>query len=193
MTDIDYGGFDALTFDCYGTLIDWEAGLLAGLRPVVAAAGVEASDDDLLGIYAAFEEAAEAGPYQRYREIVADGMRRVATHYGLEVTASQAAAFGDSVGEWPAFADSAAALAQLHERFRLGVITNCDDDLFARSAARLADHVRLGRDAPSRSGATSRTRATSRWRSSGSMSRASGSCTSPRACSTITCRPSGSG
>ena len=137
MTDIDYGRFDALTFDCYGTLIDWEAGILAGLRPVVAAAGVEASDDDLLGLYAAFEADAEAGPYQRYREILADGLRRVATHYGLEVAPSQAAVFGDSVGEWPAFADSAAALTRLHERFRLGVITNCDDDLFARSAARL--------------------------------------------------------
>ncbi len=137
MTDIDYGRFDALTFDCYGTLIDWEAGILAGLRPVVAAAGVEASDDDLLGVYAAFEADAEAGPYQRYREILADGLRRVATHYGLEVAPSQAAVFGDSVGEWPVFPDSAAALARLHERFRLGVITNCDDDLFDRSAMRL--------------------------------------------------------
>ncbi len=134
MTEVDYGAFDALTLDCYGTLIDWEAGILAGLRPVVAAA---ASDDDLLEVYAAFEAEAEAGPYQRYREILADGLRRVATHYGLEVAASQAAAFGDSVGDWPAFPDSVAALAWLHERFRLGVITNCDEDLFARSAARL--------------------------------------------------------
>jgi len=137
MTDLDYGRFDALTFDCYGTLIDWEAGILAGLRPAVEAAGVGASDDELLEVYAAFEAEAEAGPYRRYREILADGLRRVATHYGLELAASQAAAFGDSVGEWPAFPDSAEALARLHERFRLGVITNCDDDLFARSAARL--------------------------------------------------------
>ncbi|MBA3235907.1 MAG: haloacid dehalogenase type II [Chloroflexi bacterium] len=137
MTDLDYGRFDALTFDCYGTLIDWEAGILAGLRPAVEAAGVGASDDELLEVYAAFEAEAEAGPYRRYREILADGLRRVATHYGLELAASQAAAFGDSVGEWPAFPDSVEALARLHERFRLGVITNCDDDLFARSAARL--------------------------------------------------------
>ncbi len=137
MTELDYGRFDALTFDCYGTLIDWEAGILAGLRPVVAAAGVTAADDELLEVYAAFEAEAETGPYRRYREILADGLRRVAAHYGLEVGPSQAAAFSDSVGEWPAFPDSAAALAQLHERFRLGVITNCDDDLFARSAARL--------------------------------------------------------
>ena len=137
MTDIDYGRFDALTFDCYGTLIDWEAGILAALRPVLAARGVEAPDDELLAIYAGFEAAAEAGPYLRYRAILGHCLRKVAGHYGLEPDEAAVSAFADSVGDWPAFPDSAAALARLHERFRLGVITNCDDDLFARSAARL--------------------------------------------------------
>ena len=137
MTDIDYGRFDALTFDCYGTLIDWEAGILAALRPVLATRGVEAPDDELLAIYAGFEAAAEAGPYLRYRAILGHCLRKVAGHYGLEPDEAAVSAFADSVGDWPAFPDSAAALARLHERFRLGVITNCDDDLFARSAARL--------------------------------------------------------
>jgi len=134
MTDLDYGQFDALTFDCYGTLIDWEAGILAGLRRVL---GGQAPDDELLERYARYEAAAEAGPYRRYRDILAEGLRTVARGYAVEVGDADAAAFGDSVGEWPAFGDSAAALARLHDRFRLGVITNCDDDLFARSAARL--------------------------------------------------------
>ena len=137
MTEIDYRRFDAITFDCYGTLIDWEAGILAGLRPVLAAGGVEATDDELLAVYAGFEAAAEAGPYLRYRAILAHCLRKVGAHYGLEPDAAEVAAFADSVGAWPAFADSAEALARLHDRFRLGVITNCDDDLFARSAARL--------------------------------------------------------
>jgi 2-haloacid dehalogenase len=137
MSEIDYRAFDVLTFDCYGTLIDWEAGILAGLRPVLAARGIAPPDDELLTVYAGFEAAAEAGPYMRYRAILAHCLEKVAAHYGVEPDASEAVAFGDSVGDWPAFADSAAALARLHERFRLGVITNCDEDLFARSALRL--------------------------------------------------------
>jgi 2-haloacid dehalogenase len=137
VTDLDYDRFDALTFDCYGTLIDWEAGILAGLRPVLARRGVEPSDDGLLEVYAGFEAVAESGTYRRYREILGRCLREVAAHYGFEADEAEVAAFSDSVGEWPAFADSAAALALLHTRFRLGVITNCDDDLFARSATRL--------------------------------------------------------
>jgi 2-haloacid dehalogenase len=137
MTDIDYSQFEALTFDCYGTLIDWETGILAGLRSVLAAGGAEPPDDELLELYAGFEAAAETGPYLRYRAILGHSLRKVAAHYGIEPDEAEVAAFADSVGDWPAFPDSADALATLHERFRLGVITNCDDDLFARSAARL--------------------------------------------------------
>jgi 2-haloacid dehalogenase len=137
VTDLDYGGFDALTFDCYGTLIDWEAGILAALRPVLAARGVEPPDDEILEVYAGHEARLEAGPYMRYREILGRAMREVAFHYGIGPETAEVAAFSDSVGDWPAFSDSAEALTRLHERFRLGVITNCDDDLFARSAKRL--------------------------------------------------------
>src|SRR4029078_3091714 len=81
---------------------------------------------------------AEAGPYRRYRQILHAGQLGLAARYGLAPDEGEADAFADSVGEWPAFPDSTAALGRLHERFRLGVITNCDDDLFARSAERLA-------------------------------------------------------
>jgi len=134
---LDFGRFEALTFDCYGTLIDWEAGILAGLRRVVASPGVAASDDELLETYARAEAELEAGPYRPYREVLGEGLRRVARANGVEATPEEAAAFGGSVGEWPAFADSAAALGRLAERFKLGVITNCDDDLFAESNRRL--------------------------------------------------------
>jgi 2-haloacid dehalogenase len=137
VTEIDYGRFEALTFDCYGTLIDWEAGILAGLRPVVTRLGADPSDDELLEVYAGLEAAAEAGPYVRYRTILERSLRDVAVHYGGKAKAEEILAFGDSVGDWPAFDDSAAALRALHQRFRLGVITNCDDDLFARSERRL--------------------------------------------------------
>jgi 2-haloacid dehalogenase len=136
-TGLDYGGFEALTFDCYGTLIDWETGILAGLRPSLAAHGVHPPDDELLGAFSDAEATAEAGPYRRYREVLAGCLGEVCRRYGVEPGADAAAAFGASVGDWPAFPDSAAALQMLHARFRLGVITNCDDDLFAASARRL--------------------------------------------------------
>jgi 2-haloacid dehalogenase len=137
MGAIDYGAVEVLTFDCYGTLIDWEAGIAAGLGAVTRAHGVEIPDEQLLATYAGHEAALEAGPYLRYREVLARGGRGVCADLGIEPSDEEVAGFADSVGAWPAFPDSAAALAALAERFRLGVITNCDDDLFAASNRRL--------------------------------------------------------
>ncbi|MGK2851934.1 MAG: haloacid dehalogenase type II [Candidatus Limnocylindrales bacterium] len=137
-TPIDFSRFDALTFDCYGTLIDWETGLLNAFRAVLPAHGVVIDDEALLERYAGFEAAAEAGPYLRYRDVLATGLRGVAVASGVVVSDAEAAAFGGSVVDWPAFPDSTAALVRLKARFRLGVLTNCDDDLFAASNARLS-------------------------------------------------------
>jgi 2-haloacid dehalogenase len=129
--------FDILTFDCYGTLIDWESGILAALHDALDGHGLRADDERLLESYARFEAAAEAGPYLLYREVLARSLRGVAGELGLEPTPAEVARFSESVGDWPAFPDSAEALARLATRFRLGVITNCDTDLFARSNERL--------------------------------------------------------
>jgi 2-haloacid dehalogenase len=136
-TDIDYGAFDALTFDCYGTLIDWETGILAGLRAALDPRGVDRPDDELLEAYAATEAAIEEGPYLRYRQILAHSIQIVGEELETTISDADAATFGSSVTNWPAFADSTAALARLKARFRLGVLTNCDDDLFAASNRRL--------------------------------------------------------
>ncbi len=137
MTEIRFDDFDALTFDCYGTLIDWEAGIAAGLRTALEPHGVTAGDDELLEAYAAHEARLEGGEYLTYREVLAGSLRGVAEDLGVAPSEEEIAAFSESVGTWPAFADSADALAALRRRFRLGVITNCDDDLFARSNERL--------------------------------------------------------
>ncbi len=134
---VDFDAFDVLTFDCYGTLIDWETGLLAGLRVVLDVRGIAADDEALLETYAGLEATAEAGPYRTYREVLGVGLRGVCGGLGFEPTEAEVAAFGGSVADWPAFLDSAAALARLATRYRLGVITNCDDDLFAASNRRL--------------------------------------------------------
>lgn len=139
MTDaaLDYGRFEALTFDCYGTLIDWETGILAALRPALAAHGLTPTDDELLEAYGRAEAALEAGPYRPYREILAGCLEQIGRHYAVTIDPESLATFGGSVVDWPAFPDSAGSLARLGTRFRLGVITNCDDDLFAASNRRL--------------------------------------------------------
>jgi 2-haloacid dehalogenase len=139
MTDaaLDYGRFEALTFDCYGTLIDWETGILAALRPILAERGVAASDDDLLEEFGRAEAAIEGGPYRAYREVLAGCLEQIGRNHGVTIGEEEMQTFGGSVADWPAFPDSNAALTRLQTRFRLGVITNCDDDLFAASNRRL--------------------------------------------------------
>ncbi len=138
MTDpIDYADVDALTFDCYGTLIDWETGLADAFRPILAAHRLAMDAEDVLTQFARHEAAAEAGPYLRYTDVLAASLRGVADELGFIPTDDEVAAFSRSVEAWPAFPDSVDALAQLKRRFRLGVITNCDDDLFAASNQRL--------------------------------------------------------
>lgn len=137
MTSPNLADFDILTFDCYGTLIDWEAGILAAFRNVLDGHGVGAGDDLLLEGFAGFEATAEAGPYLPYRQVLARALRGVCAGLAVEPTDLETAGFSESVGDWPAFPDSAAALALLAQRYRLGVITNCDTDLFARSNEKL--------------------------------------------------------
>src|SRR6185503_1830846 len=137
MAELDFDDFDVLTFDCYGTLIDWEAGLLAAFRAPLAAHGITAADQDVLTAFARHEAELEAGPYRPYRGVLGEVLGQMVGHFGGEATAEERAVFGGSVADWPAFADSGAALARLHARFKLAVITNCDDDLFAASERRL--------------------------------------------------------
>ena len=134
---LDFSRFEALTFDTYGTLIDWEAGLISAFAPILAASGIQAPDDVVLERFAVHETAAETGPYRRYRDVLAAALRGVCGELGVEPTPGEVEAFAGSVVEWPPFPDSSPALVRLKERFRLGVITNCDDDLFAASNRRL--------------------------------------------------------
>jgi len=135
--DLDFAQFDALTFDCYGTLIDWETGILAALRAVLERHGLEAADEELLAAFARHEATTEAGPYRRYRDVLGEVLRKIGAERGFQPDDAEMAAFGGSVADWPPFVDSRDALAALAGRYRLGVITNCDDDLFAASNRKL--------------------------------------------------------
>jgi len=130
--------FDALSFDCYGTLIDWEAGIATALRPWAQASGVTLSDEELLTAYAAHEARAEHDhPADLYPQILAQAMRSLGAELGAPVSDAQAAAFGRSVPDWLAFPDSPDALARLATRYQLIILSNIDRTSFAGSNARL--------------------------------------------------------
>ncbi len=134
---LDFSQYDYLTFDCYGTLIDWERGIVAALKPVLARHDVELSDDVILERFGALESAAEKPPYSPYREVLATVLDGFGEAYGFTPSAEERATFGASVGDWPAFPDSPEALRTLGSRFKLVILSNVDDDLFALSAKRL--------------------------------------------------------
>jgi putative hydrolase of the HAD superfamily len=130
--------FQALSFDCYGTLIDWEAGITAVLGPWARAAGLEQSDEQLLTAYAAHEANAEAAhPADLYPDILARSLRSLGAELGVAVSDGDADQLATSVPDWPAFADSHDALVALGARFQLIILSNIDRTSFAASNARL--------------------------------------------------------
>jgi 2-haloacid dehalogenase len=130
--------FSALTFDCYGTLIDWEAGILAALRPWAAARRVRAGDEELLAGFAQAESRREAAePTTPYPRILAGVLEDLAEAFGTDVHPQEAEAFGASVKDWPAFPDSAEALAYLQGHYKLVIVSNVDRASFRHSNARL--------------------------------------------------------
>jgi 2-haloacid dehalogenase len=134
---IDFTTKRVLTFDCYGTLIDWETGILSTLRPILADHGVTADPERLLALHAELESAAERGPYMTYRQLLMTVLRGVGDRLGFTPSATEQSRFADSVGDWPPFADTQPALKALERRFRLAIISNTDDDLFARTNQQL--------------------------------------------------------
>jgi 2-haloacid dehalogenase len=120
--------FRALSFDCYGTLIDWQSGILGALRPLLAGAGRDRSDAAIIADFAAHERRIESGPYLPYREVLR-GVALAVIGSGLPLAAAQA--LPNSLARWAPFPDTNPALARLARRFPLGIASNVDNDLFA--------------------------------------------------------------
>src|SRR3954451_23235451 len=112
--------FTHLSFDCYGTLIDWERGILAALRPVLDRHSIALSNDAALELYGELESVAEAGPYLRYRDLLATVMDGFGERLGFAPSAEERAALAASVADWPPFPDTVEALQALARRYRLG-------------------------------------------------------------------------
>jgi 2-haloacid dehalogenase len=135
---MDLTDFEALSFDCYGTLIDWEAGLSAVLVPWARAQGLSLTEEQLLAEYSGAEATVEAEhPADRYPDVLARSLRVLGAKLGAEVSDDEEARLAGSVPDWPAFADSHDALLALGERFKLIILSNVDRASFAGSNARL--------------------------------------------------------
>ena len=130
--------FTALSFDCYGTLIDWETGLFTALAPLRSAAGRQAPRDEVLAEFARHEVAQQAEtPAMLYPELLAEVHRRLARDWGVAPGEAAHLAFGRSVPDWPAFPDTPAALQYLKRHYKLVILSNVDRTSFAASNVRL--------------------------------------------------------
>lgn len=134
---LDFARFTIITFDCYGTLIDWEAGVLGAIRPVLAAHGAHLSDAEILRMYGEIEADEESGGYQPYKEILQGVVRGFGTRLGFVPSTQEQQSLPDSLRNWKPFPDTVAALRRLKSKFQLGIISNVDDDLFSATARRL--------------------------------------------------------
>jgi 2-haloacid dehalogenase len=141
---LDFTRFKVLTFDCYGTLIDWETGIFSALRPILAAHEKKITDSTLLELYSELELKAERGEFLRYRDVLQSVVRGFGERLGFSPTETEVRSLPESLAHWQPFPDTVEALRALKSRYRLAVISNVDDDLFASTAPKLGvafDHV----------------------------------------------------
>ena len=141
---LDLTRFKVLTFDCYGTMIDWETGIFSALRPILAAHRKSIPDSDLLQVYSELEASAEQGEFLCYRDVLQSVVRGFGEHLGFAPTADEVHSLPQSLANWQPFPDTVEVLRKLKGRYQLAVISNVDDDLFAATAPKLGvgfDHV----------------------------------------------------
>jgi len=141
---LDFTRFKILTFDCYGTLIDWESGIFAALRPILTAHNQKMTDSALLELYSELEASAEAGDFLRYRDVLQSVVRGFGKRLGFSPTEAEVRSLPESLKNWQPFPDTVEALRKLKSRYQLAVMSNIDDDLFASTAPKLGvafDHL----------------------------------------------------
>lgn len=134
---LDFSRFEVLTFDCYGTLINWEAGLLPALHRILSTHSKQVDDATLLRLYGDFEQRFEQPPFRLYREVLGSVVRQFGNELGFAPTEQEVQSLADSLPGWQPWPDTVAALRELKTRFRLAIVSNIDDDLFENTRPRL--------------------------------------------------------
>ena len=129
------GRVDTITFDCYGTLIDWKEGLSRSFQAMFGT-GIESRLGELFDIYIPLEAQVEGEPYRGYRQVLEEVSVRLAHQLGVELPHDHVGVLAQTLPTWPIFADTNDALVRLKRRYRLGVLSNIDHDLFAATASR---------------------------------------------------------
>ena len=130
--------FKALSFDCYGTLIDWESGMIEGLKPLTDRVSRHLTRDEILEAHAYHESTQQKWtPGYRYYNLLPIVYKRLAEEWNVSVTPQECEIYGQSVKNWPAFADSADALQYLKKHFKLIILSNIDNQSFAGSNEKL--------------------------------------------------------
>ncbi len=127
---LDFSKFELLTFDCFGTLIDWETGISKCLQPIIKSHGIEITDDELLEKYARFESEQETGSYSTYKAVLTAVVQNIGIDLGFQPMLREFQALPASLPHWPPFPDTVDSLRRLHQRYKLAVISNVDNDLF---------------------------------------------------------------
>lgn len=130
---MDLDQFDGLSFDCYGTLVDWETGLLSAFQPILMNHRVSTDERALLELFGKAEAEIESGPYRTYRDVLKDVLIKLGEEWGFEPSHDEIERFSRSVKNWPAFPDSSSALNALAVKYKLIILSNIDDDLFQYS------------------------------------------------------------
>jgi len=134
---IEFEKFTHLTFDCYGTIVDWETGILSAVNPVLERHEVSIDEAEILQLYARLEAEQEAGAYKPYKQVLMGVMAGFGEELGFTPTEADLRALPGSVGEWPPFPDSVEALQRLQIGFELVILSNIDDVFFAATEAGL--------------------------------------------------------
>ncbi len=140
----DFERIEVLTFDCYGTLIDWEAGILRSLGTLLRDHGHDLPEARILERYAQLESNAQMNDYKPYREVLREVVDGFAADLGFDVSEDERRCIEESMPHWQPFPDTVDALETLATRYRLGVLSNIDDDLFGTTAPTLGvklDHL----------------------------------------------------
>ncbi len=127
---LNFRDFDVLTFDCYGTLIDWETGIFSAVKPILASRGKSIPDAQLLELYGDFEVQAESGEYHSYRDVLQSVVNNLAKRLAFTPTLDELHSLANSIPQWHPWPDTVGALKKLKNRYRLAIISNIDDDLF---------------------------------------------------------------
>ena len=135
--------FDLITFDCYGTLIDWEAGITSAFLSEAAKDGIELRPNQVIEPYAAHESAVESEPYRSYRDVLGETARRVAETLKWELPSERIGFLATSLPDWKPFPDTNPALERLARRFKLGILSNIDDDLLSATLRHFTVHFDL--------------------------------------------------